>query len=106
LGQQISELALLLHDMDAPFALIGGLALASHNVVRATQDVDLLVPIEKADQIDAGLQQIGYRCLHRSENAGNYVRANRVRLDLGEVREYFVLFDKEPLLDELLAQIP
>lgn len=172
LGRQISELASLLQSLDAPFALIGGLALASHNVVRATQDVDLLVPMEKAAEIDAGLQRIGYRCLHRSDNAGNYVRAservdflyanrpiarrllaqanerqtslgtlrvissegligfklqgwvndsrrtqdledikallraNRSRLDLAEVREYFQLFDKESLLDELLRQLP
>ncbi len=31
------------------FALIGGLALASHKVVRATQDIDLLVDLDHAD---------------------------------------------------------
>ena len=43
LGRQISEVTALLRRIDSPFALIGGLALASHNVIRATQDVDLLV---------------------------------------------------------------
>ena len=33
------------------------------------------------------------------------LRANRNRLDLTEVREYFSLFDKESLLDELLNQL-
>ena len=42
LGKQIVEVTEALRRIDAPFALIGGLALASHNVVRATQDVDLL----------------------------------------------------------------
>ncbi len=30
------------------------------------------------------------------------LRANRSKLDVAEVREYFRLFDKESLLDELL----
>jgi hypothetical protein len=38
-----------------PFALIGGLALASHKVVRATQDVDLLTDASRADEIDKAL---------------------------------------------------
>ena len=50
--------------MDARFALIGGLALASHKVIRATQD------------IDRELVAIGYRCLHRSPDAGNYLRGD------------------------------
>lgn len=81
LGRQIAEVTATLNGIGAPFALIGGLALASHNVVRATQDVDLLVPLEKADEIDAQLVKQGYRCLHRDSNAGNYVR-NRERVDL------------------------
>jgi len=43
LGRQIAEIAAVLNALGIPFALIGGLALASHKVVRATQDVDLLV---------------------------------------------------------------
>ena len=57
----------------ARFALIGGLALASHRVVRATSDVDLLT--------DAGGAE-----------------------HLREVREYFRLFDRESLLDDLLDE--
>lgn len=171
LGRQISELSVFLQSIDAPFALIGGLALASYNVVRATQDIDLLVLAEKSAEIDAGLQRLGYRCLHQSENAGNYLRdgervdllyasrpvarrllaqasqlqtslgalrvvspegligfklqgwvndprrtqdledikallrANRKRLDMNEVREYFRLFEKESLLDDFLEQL-
>jgi len=33
------------------------------------------------------------------------LRANRSTLDMEEVREYFRLFDREPLLDEFLAEI-
>ena len=56
------------------FALIGGLALASHKVVRATQDVDLLVDADDAERIDRTLAAMGYRCLHRSTDAANYER--------------------------------
>ncbi|SRR5579883_2086955 len=170
LGAQLSQVTTALRQIGARYALIGGLALASHNVIRATQDVDLLVDSEKADPIDAKLTELGYRCLHRSGDAGNYLRgdervdllyahrpiakrllaaaaelntslgslrvisaegligfklqgfvndprrtqdledirallrANRGDLDLAEVRGYFDLFDRGPLLDELLRE--
>ncbi len=168
LGKQIAEVTEALRRVGASYALIGGLALAPYNVIRATQDVDLLVDGEKTDEIDAELVRLGYRCLHRNVDAGNYLRgdervdllyahrpiarrllaaaveletslghlrvvsiegligfklqgiandprrtqdledirallrANRSKLDVAEVREYFRLFDKESLLDELL----
>lgn len=171
LGRQIVEVTEALNQLGAPFALIGGLALASHNVIRATQDVDLLIDLDDADAIDTELARLGYRCLHRNTDAGNYVRgaervdflyasrpiarrllagatqlntslgalrvislegligfklqglvndprrtqdledirsllrANRTRLNLDEVREYFHLFNRDLLLDELLAAL-
>lgn len=168
LGRQIEEVIVTLNGLGASFALIGGLALASHKVIRATQDVDLLVDAERADGIDAAVAALGYRCLHRSAEAANYargderldflfasrpiarrllaaapefatafghlrvvstegligfklqglvndsrrtqdlediralLRANRSTLDMLEVRDYFRLFEREPLLDEIL----
>jgi hypothetical protein len=170
LGGQLSQVTTALRQVGAPYALIGGLALASHHVIRATQDIDLLVEAEKADAIDAKLSELGYRCIHRSADAANYLRgdervdllyarraiarrllaaaaqlhtslgelcvistegligfklqalvndprrtqdledirallrANRGQLDLAEVREYFNLFDRGALLDELLQE--
>ncbi|HEY6643096.1 hypothetical protein [Povalibacter sp.] len=161
----------MLSRAGVPCALIGGFAMASHNVVRATQGVDLLVPLERADEIDTQLVQLGYRCLHRDSSAGNYarhrerldflyasrpialrllknarelttslgslrvisaegligfklqglvndsrrtqdlediralLRVNRNTLDLAEVRQYLQLFNRESLLDEILAQL-
>jgi hypothetical protein len=63
-----------LSKVDARFALIGGLALASHKVIRATQDIDLLTDSEKAEDIDRELVALGYRRLHRNPDAGNYLR--------------------------------
>jgi hypothetical protein len=53
LGRQIAEVTTALQRVGAPYALIGGLALASHHVIRATQDVDLLTDFEKADEVEA-----------------------------------------------------
>lgn len=170
LGRQIAEVIATLTNVGARFALIGGLALAPHKVVRATQDIDLLIDADKAEDIDRALARLGYRCLHRSEDAGNYargdervdflyarrpmalkllagaqllettlgrvpvisaegllafklqglandprrtqdledirslIRANRATLDVAEVREYFRLFNRESLLEELLRE--
>ena len=168
LGRQIEEIIAALNALDARFVLIGGLALTSHKVIRATQDVDLLTDADLADEIHPVLEKLGYRCAHRSADAANYLRgderidllfasrpiarrllaeavekstpfgvlrvisaegligfklqglvndprrtqdledirallrANRATLNMNEVREYFRLFDRESLLDELL----
>ena len=57
-------------------ALIGGLALAAHQVVRATQDVDFLADADDADKLHEVLTGLGYTCIHRSEDAANYVRGD------------------------------
>lgn len=170
LGRQIEEATKALREIDAPFALIGGLALASHKVVRATQDIDFLVEADRADDIEAALLALGYARLHRSTDVANYtrgderldvlyasrpiarrllhsaqdagrafaglrvvsaegiigfklqalvndptrlqdladiralLRANRASLDMHELREYFQIFDRESLLDEILRE--
>lgn len=76
LGRQISEITNILKAIGAEWALIGGLALAAYKVVRATQDVDLLVDLDRAEDVDSAMVKIGYRCLHRSTDAGNYQRGD------------------------------
>lgn len=168
LGRQIEEVVSTLNSAGAHFALIGGLALAPYKVIRATRDVDLLTDAAMAEAINTALLELGYHCLHRSPDAGNYQRgdervdliyahrpaalrllasarprqtpfgqlnivspegliglklqgyvndprrtqdrediraliaANRESLDMEEVREYFGLFGKEQLLQELM----
>ena len=118
LGQRIAQVIDELGRAGLPLALIGGLALAAHRVVRATTDVDLLVRAEDATAIDALLSKLGYRCIHRSADAANYLRDDE-RLDMlfahreiarnllasAAARHNIRLFDREPLLDELLAEI-
>jgi hypothetical protein len=171
LGKQLEEAIGTLGKIGARFALIGGLALAPHKVVRATQDVDLLIDADLADAVDRELKALGYQCLHRSADAANYlrgdqrldflyahrpaarqflqsarelqtpfgtlhvvsaegliafklqglvnnprrtqdlediralIRANRDTLKLAEVREYFLLFDRAALLEEILREL-
>lgn len=171
LGRQLQEILERLAQIEARNALIGGLALAPHKVVRATQDIDLLADARQADAIDRELQSLGYRCIHSSSDAGNYVRgdervdvlfasrpvalqflaeartldtlfgplrvvsvealiafklqalvneprrtqdmedirallrANREGIDLGKLRGYFRLFDREGMLDDILANL-
>ena len=171
LGTQIAEVIAALDAIQTPFALIGGLALASHHVIRATQDVDLLVAAEDADRVDTTLVGLGYQRSYRSADAANYLRrdervdllyasrpiarklllsasartttfgnlkvvdvegliglklqgfindprrmqdqedirallrANRATINMTEVCEYFRLFDREPLLSEILRTL-
>ena len=76
-------------------ALIGGLAVVAHRVVRATQDVDFLLEAEAADSVHDALLDLGYQCVHRSEDAANYVRATE-GLDL--------LYAHRPLARRLLSE--
>ncbi len=77
LGGQIAQAAAFFGTIGARFALIGGLALATHKVIRATQDL---------------------------EDIRALLRTNRAALDVEELRECFQLFDRESLLDDPLRQ--
>jgi hypothetical protein len=95
LAEQIREaLAMFARNGTAP-ALIGGLAVVAHQVVRATKNVDFLVEAEAADRVHDALLDLGYQCLYRSEDAANYVRATE-GLDL--------LFAHRPVARHLLAK--
>lgn len=74
LGRQLEQVVGAFTEAGLPFALIGGLALAPHGVVRATQDIDLLVDSSQADPADRVLIRLGDRCIFRSGDAANYQR--------------------------------
>lgn len=95
LAEQIREALLMFARNGTEPALIGGLAVVAHQVVRATIDVDFLVEAEAADKVHEALLGLGYQCLYRSEDAANYVRATE-GLD--------VLYAHRPLARRLLAQ--
>jgi len=169
LVDQIKQVLQAFSALEMPPALIGGLALAAHRVVRATSHVDFLVAAGDADRVHDLLLSHGYHCIHRSQDAANYartdegfallyahrpiasrllsqaptrqtpfgslriisaegligfklqalcndpsrgrdlddirqlLRANLGQLDMAEVKQYFALFEREELLDELLS---
>lgn len=71
---QIREALAVFTRLQVPPALIGGLALAAHDLVRATRDVDFLVDADDADRLHGLLLELGYQCVHRSTDAANYLR--------------------------------
>jgi hypothetical protein len=95
LAEQIREALSMFARNGTEPALIGGLAVVAHQVVRATKDVDFLVEAEAANKVHDALLDLGYQCLYRSEDAANYVRAAQ-GLDL--------LYAHRPLARRLLAQ--
>lgn len=95
LVDQIKEALAAFAVLQTPPALIGGLALAAYNVVRATQDVDFLAASADAHRLHDILLKLGYRCLHRSDDAANYARGDQ-RIDF--------LFAHRPASQALLTQ--
>ncbi len=61
------------------FALIGGLALQSAGLTRATQDIDLLVLSKDSEKIKWIMFSQGYELIHESEDILNFVN-NEVSL--------------------------
>jgi len=94
LCRQLEEALLSLRAAGIPVALIGGLALAPYNVVRATQDIDLLADGDNADAIEAVVRALGYASIYRSDDAANFLR--------GDERIEFI-FARRPIARRLPA---
>ena len=95
LVDQIQQAVAAFSACRTPPALIGGLALAAHQVVRATRDVDFLVDADDAQRLHGILLDLGYRCVHRSDDAANYLRGDE-GLDL--------LYAHRPVARRLLGE--
>ena len=95
LVDQIQQAVAAFSACKTPPALIGGLALAAHQVVRATRDVDFLVDADDAQRLHGILLDLGYRCVHRSDDAANYLRGDE-GLDL--------LYAHRPVARRLLGE--
>ena len=94
LGRQLEEALAALRAAGIPVALIGGLALAPHNVIRATQDINLLADGDQAGAIDERVRALGYRPICRSDDAANYLRGDE-RIDF--------IFARRPIARRLLS---
>ncbi len=57
---ELSEVVRQLDGRQIPYALCGGLAVALHGHVRATQDIDLLIRPEHLDSVLQAVSPLGY----------------------------------------------
>ncbi|MDP1797647.1 MAG: hypothetical protein Q8K78_09210 [Planctomycetaceae bacterium] len=57
---ELSAVVRQLEEKHIPYALCGGLAVALHGHVRATQDIDLLVLAEDVEALKQAVAEIGY----------------------------------------------
>jgi hypothetical protein len=80
LVQQLVAILGALRAQGVRHAAIGGLAVVAHGVVRATQDLDFLVDANDLAELDRVMSGLGFRCLHSSSDAVNYVSAD-LRVD-------------------------
>ncbi|MEW6381206.1 MAG: nucleotidyl transferase AbiEii/AbiGii toxin family protein [bacterium] len=55
------------------YALMGGFALGFWGVHRATVDIDFLVDRDDLGKISRVMTELGYDCVHRTENVSQYV---------------------------------
>ncbi len=58
---EMLELVDCLNKADLPYALCGGLAVALHGYVRATKDIDLLVPAPYVPIVIQAVRSVGFR---------------------------------------------
>lgn len=94
----LKELVEAFATEDIAYALIGGLALASHGAQRATSDIDFLVDGDRGDDVDRIMVSRGYRALHRTQDVGNYLSedVDRARVDY--------IFARRPTSREMLSR--
>ena len=59
-ARMLGELEEILREVGSDHALVGGIAVGYHGRLRATVDVDLLVPGAKLDELAAALARRGY----------------------------------------------
>ena len=91
---QLRETDRFLRAANIDYALIGGVAVNLHGVLRATADLDVLLRAEDADAAHDAFVEHGYTPIDRREDIASYVRGGE-RLD--------VLFARRPISRTLLA---
>ena len=72
----------LFNKEDISYAVIGGLALDIHGIIRTTQDIDFIVPLQDIQKIEGFMLARGYKKLFRNNEVANYASDN---FELGRV---------------------
>ena len=99
LYEELKALVAALNKEDVPYALCGGLAMAMHGFVRATEDIDLLIQPCDLERVLSVAAQLGYKLRSQAMvlESGS-VEIHRVVKMLGE--------DEDPLPLDLLLVTP
>ena len=58
--EELRQLVAAFNERNVAFALCGGLAVAAHGLVRATQDIDFLIREESLDEAYKAAAEVGY----------------------------------------------
>jgi Nucleotidyl transferase AbiEii toxin, Type IV TA system len=85
---EIDEVGAFLAGRGAPYAVVGGVALAGYGHPRMTLDLDLVTDIEAQDALVAFMEGRGFDTLHRSSGYSNHLHQDRRhgRVDVVYVR--------------------
>ena len=79
LYEELAAIVDALESHEQPYALCGGMAMAVHGFMRATVDIDLLVPADHATAIEDIVAGLGYVVkAHPMTFGGGAVRIRRV----------------------------
>jgi hypothetical protein len=68
----LEELLPFFEERELLYGVIGGVALGSYGMVRATVDLDLIIDASSQDEVIRYLESRGYRTLHRSSGYSNH----------------------------------
>ena len=60
------------------YALMGGIAMASWGIVRATVDLDCLVLADDLDKIEKIMKKYSYKCIYKTKNVSQYVSDTKI----------------------------
>ncbi len=71
-----------LNALGVRHAVIGGVAVSAHGVVRATEDIDFLIDAASEEKVRGLMKRLGFETLQRTEDVSNYL--------LGELRVDFL----------------
>jgi hypothetical protein len=102
-GKMLGELAGVLAEVGAEHALVGGLAVGYHGRVRATVDVDLLVPGRKLKSLARALEARGYHVKVSDDMIR--VFAAGANLESGEPIADLVSREANPVLAAAFAEV-
>lgn len=101
LYEELKELISKLKENQVAYALCGGLALAVHGIVRATVDIDILIPKDSLAPAKSVARQLGYTIeaapMRPAGGAVEVHRISKVDSDSGEVLMLDFLLVTDPL---------